>query len=216
MKKKNEPQRVIVFEEHEYVDLWLSVNWAPCNVGASKPDDNGDYFAWSETKPYYESLNPLVWKDDRPYGYERYSSSDPDNVNYNEGSGKPVLAPEHDAAHVNWGGEWRMPTREEMEELLNPKNCRWTYVDSLACFKIESRKRHFKGNFIYLPAESNWFSDIRFFNQGSAWYWSSTKGNGIAPSHLYIHHSHNYDEYYINCSMGRYHCGYQVRPVCPK
>lgn len=91
-----------VYRRHEYIDLGLSVMWATKNVGAVSPEDYGDYYAWGETKTkscynqstYVYSLNPKILN---------------------------IYA---DAAYMNWGGNWRMPTREEIEELEN--NCVFT------------------------------------------------------------------------------------------
>lgn len=83
--------------KHDYVDLGLSVYWAKTNVGATKPEDYGDYFAWGETEPKSE------------YNESNYTFS---------GS---TIEPENDAAHVKWGEDWRMPTYAELQELSD--NC---------------------------------------------------------------------------------------------
>ena len=82
---------------HDFVDLGLSVYWATCNVGAETPAEYGDYFAWGETSP--KQNYTMV-----TYTYE----GDLDNIS----------GTRYDAARVNWGGGWRMPTKEEMEELV--------------------------------------------------------------------------------------------------
>lgn len=151
---------------HEFVDLGLSVKWATCNIGADKPEDFGDYFAWGETSPYYESLDPLVWKEGKERGYNRNSASD----NYNDRSivfgtkqpapastsakysietgAKQQLDPEDDAAHVNWGDNWRMPTIEECQELID--NCTWkaTTRNGVKGYDVISKTN---GNSIFIP-----------------------------------------------------------------
>lgn len=151
---------------HEFVDLGLSVKWATCNIGADKPEDFGDYFAWGETSPYYESLDPLVWKEGKERGYNRNSASD----NYNDRSivfgtkqpapastsakysietgAKQQLDPEDDAAHVNWGDNWRMPTIEECQELVD--NCTWkaTTRNGVKGYDVISKTN---GNSIFIP-----------------------------------------------------------------
>ena len=106
---------------HEYVDLGLpsGLLWATCNVGATSPEDYGDYFAWGETQPKdtYEwstyqycngSYNTLTkYCSNSSYGYNGFT----DNLT--------TLLPEDDAATANWGGNWRMPTKEEFQELYN-------------------------------------------------------------------------------------------------
>lgn len=80
-------------EGHEYVDMGLSVKWATCNVGGTKPGDGGDAFWWGATEPNQSCIEIR----------------------------NTILPLGNDAAHVNWGGNWRMPTKEEFEELL--ENC---------------------------------------------------------------------------------------------
>ena len=108
------------------VDLGLSVKWAWFNLGASLPEEYGDYYAWGETEPYYSSLDPLTWKDGKEAGYywlsykwcmgsgdtmTKYCTESTYTYGYNGFTdGKTVLNLEDDAAHVNLGGKWRMPT----------------------------------------------------------------------------------------------------------
>lgn len=138
---------------HEYVDLGLSVMWATCNVGAESPEDVGELFAWGETEPKKE----YTW-----YTYKYCNGSHDTMTKYCDDSdcgyngfvdGKTVLEPEDDAAQVNWGGEWRMPTCEEIEELLDPDNCEWTSCEynGVGGCKVTSRKPGYEGNFIFLP-----------------------------------------------------------------
>lgn len=90
---------------HEFVDLGLSVKWATCNVGASKPEEPGDYFAWGEIRPKQEYTE---------YSYSHFDSGFvwhiSDSIAY-------------DAARYNWGLGWRMPTEKELQELVD--NCIW-------------------------------------------------------------------------------------------
>ena len=121
---------------HEFVDLGNGLKWATCNVGAEHPWDKGDYFAWGETEPYYEGLNPLYWKENKNEGY--YWSSYSDNPSgdsthfikygYYDYGLKTLLEPEDDAATVNWGGTWRMPTYEEWKWMET--HCTFTWTDN--------------------------------------------------------------------------------------
>ena len=93
----------------EAVDLGLSVKWANMNVGAKKASGYGTYFAWGETQPKeYYSWNTYVWSRGDSQFLTKYSTIDR----------KIQLTPADDAAHNNWGGEWRMPTVDEFEELI--------------------------------------------------------------------------------------------------
>lgn len=108
---------------HEWVDLGLSVKWATCNVGAIQPEEFGDYFAWGEveTKAIY-NWDTYKYYDD--FNLTKYTSND----------SKTVLDPEDDAATVNWGGAWRMPTKAEQDELRN--NCTWDWTTQKWCKRI--------------------------------------------------------------------------------
>lgn len=114
---------------YEYVDLGLSVKWATFNVGANSIEDYGDHYAWGETEP----------KDD--YTIETYTYKlKPD-----------VLPLSDDAANVNWGGNWRMPTTLESEEIANPENTIWiwTQFKGVEGYRITSK---INGNSIFIPA----------------------------------------------------------------
>ena len=126
---------------HEWVDLGLpsGLKWATCNVGASSPEDYGNYYAWGETttKSTYTEDNSLT------YGL---NESQLQSQGYIDGSGN--LTPSHDAATANWGGSWRMPTKLEMEELI--LNCSWKLINQngiYGCLLTGSN-----GSSIFLPA----------------------------------------------------------------
>ncbi len=156
------------------VDLGLSVKWANMNVGAESPEGNGDYFAWGETvtKATYDWSTYFDTND----GGSTFTK-------YNKG-GKTVLDPEDDAAHVNWGGSWRMPTKAEWQELID--NCTWTWTtqNGINGYKVTSNKAGYTDKFIFLPAAGdryvsdllnvgsygNYWSSSLEFNSNRAWY----------------------------------------------
>lgn len=126
---------------HDYVDLGLSIKWATCNLGAATPEKSGDYYAWGEVKPWAE------------YTYGNYVFNAP-YCNYSK-----ILLPNFDAATMNWGNYWRMPTITELDELVN--GCSWKYVvdynqTGINGFLGYSRKN---GNSIFLPATGYWDRD---------------------------------------------------------
>ncbi|MBQ0046691.1 MAG: hypothetical protein KBT33_04150 [Prevotellaceae bacterium] len=169
----------VVFEEeppHEYVDLGLSVKWATCNVGADSPEEFGLYFAWGETTGYdKDNLVDIYWNN--------YKWGTPGNDGLNFGSLKkyndtngygPVdnlttLEAADDAAVANWGDGWHMPTKAEMEELVN--NCTWTITthNGVSVCKVEASN----GNFIFLPI-AGYSSSGRLQESGNAYYWTSS------------------------------------------
>ena len=208
---------------HEYVDLGLSVKWATCNIGADKPEDYGDFFAWGETEPYYSSLSPLVWKEGHEGGYcdgNSYFDYDSNlNPHYRKyrADGKTVLAPEDDAAHVNWGGEWRMPTIEEWKELCDSCIWTWTTVNSgpgvqiVNGYRIRSNVQGYTDRTIFIPAAgycSRGNHVVGSFNR----YWSSSlhEIDSRIANNLYFTSARTYME-----CMYRDH-GFPIRPVCPK
>lgn len=110
---------------YEYVDLDLpsGLKWATCNVGATSETENGKWFQWGDTVGYtnildVDEINTPFYKDGE-YN-EPYMLSILDTVcpGY-------ILAPEYDTAHVNMGGSWRMPTKEECEELIEHTDSTW-------------------------------------------------------------------------------------------
>ena len=107
---------------HEYVDLGLSVKWATCNVGAEKPEDYGDYFAWGETTTK-ETYNWGTYLDGN------ISSNSDCGTDKDALKGVTDIAgTEYDAAKANWGGKWRMPTKAQQDELRN--QCYWVWTES--------------------------------------------------------------------------------------
>ena len=136
---------------HEYVDLGLSVKWATCNVGASSPEEYGNYYAWGETETSYDEDS-----------CETYGKDIGD-----------IGGTSRDVAHVKWGGSWRMPTKAEFDELLDSDNCTWTWTTQGGHegYKVTSRKN---GNSIFLPA-AGVRNETSLGDAGKyGHYWSST------------------------------------------
>ena len=121
-------------ENHEWVDLGLPSGtlWATMNVGASSPEGYGDFFAWGETVPnkrYYYCDNYKWYMIDHEIsslsGLTKYCTSQYQGYHYFKDN-KTVLDPEDDAAYVNWGPEWRMPTHIQLDELRTKCTSMWT------------------------------------------------------------------------------------------
>lgn len=133
------------YNGHSYVDLGLSVKWATCNVGANTPEAYGDYFAWGETKP-------KVVYGEKIYKYNEGVEKTITKYNFSAAHGavdnKYVLDLEDDAAHINWGGKWRMPTRKECAELEEICTWQWKQYNGVKGYLVTGPN----GNSIFLPA----------------------------------------------------------------
>ena len=171
------------------VDLGITIDgkkilFATCNVGADSPEEYGDYFAWGATEPLYKgytmdgtSVNVTEWKDGMSDGYVE------DNAPFYSGSAYityttagDVLAAEHDAARVNMGGEWRMPTTEEMQALYDNTTNVWTdnYNNTGIKGRIFTGNGDYANSSLFLPA-AGFFSGASYYGGGSQGrYWSST------------------------------------------
>ena len=174
---------------HEWVDLGLSVKWATCNVGASVPEQYGNYYAWGETKP----------KD----GYTPSNS-----VTYQQQMSDIAGNPQYDAATANWGEGWKMPTITQMEELSSRCTWEWIKQNGVRGYKVTGPN----GNIIFLPA-SGYRSAASFTDGscGSTYYWSSTpRSSNTNRSNAYRlpFDGGNHDVVYVD----RYY-GYSVRAV---
>ena len=172
---------------HEYVDLGLSVKWATCNVGASSPEDYGGYYAWGET----EEKEEYNGRD-----YKTYMNR-----------GINIAGTEYDVAHVKWGGNWRMPTYAEQDELLEKCKWKWTTVNGVKGYKVTSKKN---GNSIFLPA-AGYRNGTEVDDRGSCgYYWSSSLYSSfcIYACRLYFcRGDRGWDD--GGCCFG-----FPVRPVC--
>lgn len=142
---------------HKFVAMGDGLKWATCNIGASKPEEHGDFFIWGETEPCYSSFDPLIWKEDQMYAYETskyFTHESPINaIKYNGPDGKTVLEPSDDAATSNWGDTWRMPTAKEFEKLLDENLFTWekTTVNGVEGFTVTSKVEGYEGNSIFFP-----------------------------------------------------------------
>ena len=136
--------------DYECVDLGLPSGtlWATCNVGASSPEEFGDYFAWGETVPKDEFTyeNYKWWYFDEN-GY-RYISKYNTKSDFGPVDNKTELEPEDDAACVNWGTSWRMPSLDQVVELVNSCTWQWTQRNGVNGHLLTGPN----GNSMFLPA----------------------------------------------------------------
>ena len=198
---------------HEYVDLGLSVKWATCNVGADKPEDNGNLYAWGETE-VKEQYNVRTSKwGFMPFSLKKY------NINSEDGTvdNKTTLDLEDDVAHVTWGGNWRMPTREEMDELHDNCTWEWTTINGVNGYRVTSKKHGYIDRSIFLPA-AGYKADGRYEYGSNGNYWSRSlmtdpygDGSVICGTAACIRFNNNQAIVGWQFRM----TGLSVRPVCP-
>ena len=160
---------------YEWVDLGLSVKWATCNVGANSPEEYGDYFAWGET----DMKSEFTWEN---YKF-RTSGDSRKNVKFSkyntQSSYGPVdditvLQRGDDVACAKWGGNWRMPTKAEFEELLEKCNKERTTYNGVKGYQFTSKTN---GKSIFLPAAGNRSGTV--LGAGTIGdYWSSSLSTG--------------------------------------
>ena len=195
----------------EAIDLGLSVKWASWNIGAYSPEDYGGYFAWGETSvkwDYNETNNK--WADYVNYNtiLLKYNT----NSHWGTVDNKTTLDLEDDAAHVNWGGTWRMPTKTEMDELLN--NCTYESctVNGVYGYRFTSKKEGYTNNSIFFPAAGKIHHS--FYNAGAkCYYWTSTLDDDFPEGAIYMVSFGNRGS--TDENGNRRFDGLTIRPVCP-
>ncbi len=179
---------------HEFVDLGLpsGKKWATCNVGASSPEDYGDYFAWGETNPKaeYDWDTYLHWNDlDGDGGYDDGETTINSDISGNA---------QYDAAAANWGGSWRMPTKDEMQELVDYCEWEWTQVNGVNGSKVTGPN----GSCIFLPAAGYRYGTSLYDDGYYGGSWSSTLYGGyddyaydlyFGDGGEYVHYGYRYD-----------------------
>lgn len=171
------------------IDLGLpsGLKWATCNVGADSPEECGDYFAWGEIKPKddYSEMNSLTYSKNIATCKNRLW-----NISGN---------PKFDAATAQWGEEWRMPTKDEMLELITVCKLEKSVLNDKKGLKIIGPN----GNSIFLPNNCIYFEKCRI-EKDYGIYWTSTPHEG-----RYISYLLEADR----LTTKNRSCGYSIRPV---
>ena len=175
-----------VHEGHEWVDLGLpsGLKWATCNVGAANPGDYGDYYSWGMTTAKKEGV----------YGYSKLKSDIGGNLSC-------------DAAAASWGGNWRMPTNSELQELLDYCTWTWTTMDGNNGYMVTGPN----GESIFLPAAGFYVAEPTFPGDIVS-YWSSTplEGDVNTAYRMYCRFRQNDLKAVNGCKRSH---GSSVRPV---
>lgn len=188
------------------VDLGLPSGtiWAGWNVGATSPEEYGDYYAWGETeeKSYYDLFSYIDCIDSNEDGYKDSF------VNI----GSNISGTKYDVAHRKWGGSWRMPTKAEIDELSLKCTWVWTQYNGINGYKIIG----INGNSIFLPAAGHRYESSLRLDGWVGRYWSATQYGElnfyryswvIMFSRTYIFRDNDL------ASFADRYFGYPVRPV---
>ncbi|MCR5361487.1 MAG: leucine-rich repeat protein [Bacteroidales bacterium] len=165
------------YDGHPFVDLGLpnGLLWATCNVGASKPEGYGNYYAWGETTGYDEGKTSFSWStytlcNGSLSTMTKYCT----NSSYGTVDNIATLELADDAANANWGGDWRMPTYAEFQELLD--NCSSEWVTDYNGTGVAGRlfTSNNNGNTLFLPAAGDRYDASLHFAGTNGYYWSSS------------------------------------------
>jgi hypothetical protein len=170
------------------VDLGLSVKWASCNVGATKPEEYGGYYGWADPTGTKTSKN-----------YNDYPSANPPSE---------ISGTEYDIARAKWGGNWRLPTKVEVQELVD--SCTWTWTTQNGVNGYKVARKNGNRNSIFLPA-AGFRGGTGMYDVGTyGYFWSGTLYECPADNAynllFYNNGGHNVSNYYRVS-------GFTVRPV---
>ncbi|MBR6600333.1 MAG: hypothetical protein IKK87_00565 [Bacteroidaceae bacterium] len=159
------------------VDLGLSVKWACCNVGASVPEGYGGYYAWGETEE-----KSSYTEDTYKYCNDRDGNGWCSEDEY-QNIGSNISGTSYDVAHVKWGGGWRMPTEDEIQELINKCSWKWTTVNGIRGYKVTGPN----GSSIFLPAAGDRYGTGVSYRGSYGSYWSGTLSEGYSNNAYCLH-----------------------------
>ncbi len=192
----------------KYVDLGLpsGLKWATCNLGATKPEAYGDYYAWGETttKSKYNWAN-YSWCEEDGHHITKYCT----NATYgNKGfvDGKTTLEAADDVATAKLGSSWRMPTADEIKELIDKCNWDWTQINGVKGYRVTGPN----GKTIFLPA-AGFHRESTLMDAGNrGLYWSSSLCSACRDAKDLAFGSNQHE-----LKDGVRNCGFSVRPVHP-
>ncbi len=197
--------RVITLEYmREKVQLWKDgPYWATTNIGAEKPEDRGYYFWWGDTVGYYKQRNGMWIASDGSNSKFSFTSGNTPTYSksvatlQSEGwiTSDRVLVPEHDAAHKHWGGDWRLPTEQEFDDLNNKCDWTWSTMNGVNGYVVCGRG-DYSSKSIFLPCTGFGDGTSCYSSSSVGWYWSSvsysSSGNYCGAWYLYFNSGSRY------------------------
>ena len=160
-----------ILSHPQVIDLGLSVKWASCNLGATKPEEYGDYFAWGETE------------EKKIYNEKTYVHNVGRLIKSYRNLGGDIAGTQYDVAHVKWGDNWRMPTIEQIKELLNNCDTEWIEINGVKGRKFTSKCN---GKSIFLPAAGYRDGSSLIYAGMDGLYWSSAQGPSCSGYAYYL------------------------------
>ena len=210
---------------HGKVQLWKDgPYWAETNIGAEKPWDFGYHFWWGDTVGYKRVNDAWVASDGSSsnFSFEQNNTLThaKDDLTLMDGGWVTVkvkeggdtidyiLAPKHDAAHVHWGGNWRMPTKQELDGLFNKCDWAWTTMHGVNGYAVRGRGDYALAS-IFLPCAGFAFRTLFRFDNSEGGYWSSSLDEDVSEDAWNLTFDSSKKEEHI---FGRYF-GQCIRPV---
>ena len=178
-----------------YLGLPSGTKWACCNVGASKPEEYGDFYAWGEME-VKEEYNQST--------YKYYQNGSYVNI------GSDICNTDYDMAHVKWGGKWRMPTMYDVWELISECTTEWTTLNGVKGMKFTSKHN---GNSIFLPCSGEIMNIYNSAKGVDGYIWTSTAYNRDGYAYNLYFGSTSANPKIVTCEPNYSHVGIPVRPV---
>ncbi len=179
------------------LDLPSGTLWASYNVGAKYPEDPGCFYAWGETE------------QKSSYSWDTYMYCDGSEATVHD-IGNSIGLTNYDVAHVRWGGDWRMPSRGNFEELKRECSSEWMEVNGQWGMKFTGTN----GNSIFMPAAGYCYANSKVLESTEGYYWSDTVNEDDASSSWFLRFDKdgpsNYMHYMWHCYK---YIGQSVRPV---
>ena len=206
----------ITIKSIDYVDLGLpsGTMWATCNLGANTPEEYGNYYGWGSVNPYESGVN-VGWSTyftniGGAASEQSACGTDADPIkDYVYPNNNSIASTKWDAAHTEYGGEWRMPTIDEFKELMNTAYCTWTWTTTDSGVNGYTVTSISNGNSIFLPAAGYREGSTRYSAGTGGRYWSASPSISSADNANFIYfdsESHNYSTW-LRIE------GYNIRPV---
>lgn len=184
----------VIERPSEPIDMGLpsGTKWAAYNVGATKPEEFGGFYAWGE----------II--ENGKYDWDTYLYGEEDSDIYGD-LGKDISGTEYDVAHVRWGGEWRMPTHEQFKELIDKCSPKWIKRGEVQGMEFTG----LNGAVLFLPAAGYFVDNVLYHQNASGGYWSSTLWEGYDRDAFY----YNFGSY-MNMTVNEMrYIGHSIRPI---